>query len=177
MSTSLQGKTIAILATDGFEQVELTEPKQAVEQAGATTRLLSLKAGEIQGMHHDKEGDTFKVDGLVASARDHGITLVGPPPADNQWQARTEGAFAIEQFDLDWDPQIATCPAGQTSEGWIPDTHGGHDNVRIRFSLTHCKACPLKARCTPLCANDRETNATRKFILEGVRIRSCRCPP
>lgn len=68
MATSLQGKTIAILATNGFEQVELTEPRQAVERAGATTRLLSLKAGEIQGMHHDKKGDTFKVDGLVASA-------------------------------------------------------------------------------------------------------------
>lgn len=68
MATSLRGKTIAILATDGFEQVELTDPKQAVEQAGATTRLLSIKAGEIQGMHHDKKGDTFKVDGLVADA-------------------------------------------------------------------------------------------------------------
>ena len=52
MATSLQGKTIAILATNGFEQVELTEPRQAVERAGATTRLLSLKAGEIQGAYH-----------------------------------------------------------------------------------------------------------------------------
>jgi protease I len=68
MATPLRGKTIAILATDGFEQVELTEPKQAVEQAGATTRLLSLKTGEIQGMHHDKQGDTFKVDACVADA-------------------------------------------------------------------------------------------------------------
>ena len=68
MATSLRGKTIAILATDGFEQVELTDPKQAVEQAGATTRLISLKSGEIQGMHHDKKGDTFKVDALVADA-------------------------------------------------------------------------------------------------------------
>ena len=68
MASSLRGKTIAILATDGFEQVELTEPKQAVEQAGATTRILSLKDGEIQGMHHDKKGDTFKVDALVAHA-------------------------------------------------------------------------------------------------------------
>ena len=69
MSTTLQGKTIAILATDGFEQVELTDPKRAVEEAGATTRLLSLKTGQIQGMHHDKKGDTFPVDGLVADAR------------------------------------------------------------------------------------------------------------
>ena len=68
MGMSLRNKTIAILATDGFEQVELTEPKHAVEQAGATTRLLSLKSGEIQGMHHDKKGDMFKVDALVANA-------------------------------------------------------------------------------------------------------------
>ena len=68
MDMPLRNKTIAILATDGFEQVELTEPKQAVEQAGATTRLLSLKSGEIQGMHHDKKGDMFKVDALVANA-------------------------------------------------------------------------------------------------------------
>ena len=68
MSSTLQNKTVAILATDGFEQVELTEPKKAVEQAGATTRLLSIKDGEIQGMHHDKPGDKLKVDGLVADA-------------------------------------------------------------------------------------------------------------
>jgi protease I len=69
MTNTLRGKTIAILATDGFEQVELTEPKRAVEAAGATTRLLSLKTGQIQGMHHDKKGDTFPVDGRVADAK------------------------------------------------------------------------------------------------------------
>ncbi len=68
MSSTLQNKTVAILATDGVEQVELTEPKKAVEQAGATTRLLSIKDGEIQGMHHDKPGDRLKVDGRVADA-------------------------------------------------------------------------------------------------------------
>ena len=68
MSSALKNKTVAILATDGFEQVELTEPKKAVEQAGATTRLLSIKDGEIQGKHHAKKGDKLKVDGLVADA-------------------------------------------------------------------------------------------------------------
>lgn len=69
MATPLRDKIIAILATDGFEQVELTEPQRAVEQAGATTKLLSLEAGDIRGMHHDKQGDTFEVDGLVADAK------------------------------------------------------------------------------------------------------------
>lgn len=68
MDKKLENKTVAILATDGVEQVELTEPRKAVEEAGATVRLLSIKGGEIQGMHHDKPGDKLKVDGLVADA-------------------------------------------------------------------------------------------------------------
>ena len=68
MSNKLENRTVAILATDGVEQVELTEPRRAVEEAGATVRLLSIKDGEIQGMNHDKPGDKLKVDGLVADA-------------------------------------------------------------------------------------------------------------
>ena len=68
MSNKLENRTVAILATDGVEQVELTEPRKAVEEAGATVRLLSIKEGEIQGMNHDKPGDKLRVDGLVADA-------------------------------------------------------------------------------------------------------------
>ena len=49
MSANLQGKKVAILATDGFEQVELTGPKKALEDAGATVEVISPKAGEIKG--------------------------------------------------------------------------------------------------------------------------------
>ena len=55
MSDELQGKTIAILAADGVERVELERPRDAVEDAGATTELISLEAGEIQAMDHDLE--------------------------------------------------------------------------------------------------------------------------
>lgn len=68
MGKKLENRTVAILATDGVEQVELTEPRKAVEEAGATVRLLSIKEGEIQGMNHDKPGDRLRVDGLVADA-------------------------------------------------------------------------------------------------------------
>ncbi|MFC4376089.1 type 1 glutamine amidotransferase domain-containing protein [Nocardia halotolerans] len=64
---TLTGKRVAILATDGVEQVELVEPRSAVEDAGATTALLSLDSGSIQAMHHDVDkGDTFTVDQTVA---------------------------------------------------------------------------------------------------------------
>jgi protease I len=68
MATSLSGKTIAFLATDGVEQVELTEPWQAVQRAGGRPELVGLKAGEIKGVNHDEKGDSFSVDTSVGEA-------------------------------------------------------------------------------------------------------------
>lgn len=63
---NLTGQRIAVLAADGVEQVELVQPRSAVEDAGASTTLLSLKSGDIQAMNHDVEkGDTFRVDRVV----------------------------------------------------------------------------------------------------------------
>ena len=68
MGTELKGKRIAFLATDGVEQVELTEPWKAVERAGGTPELISLKSGTIQGFNHYDKGDTFPVDRTVQDA-------------------------------------------------------------------------------------------------------------
>ena len=59
---NLSGIRVAILVTDDFEQVELTEPKKALDQAGATTKIISPKPGQVQGMNHDVKADTFPVD-------------------------------------------------------------------------------------------------------------------
>jgi protease I len=67
MTTTLSGRKVAILAADGVEQVELVRPREAVEQAGASTELVSLEAGEIQATEHDiNPADTFPVDKVVA---------------------------------------------------------------------------------------------------------------
>jgi protease I len=69
MANELDGRTIAILAADGVEQVELEQPREAVQDAGAQTVLLSLQEGEIQAMNHDLEpADKFPVDREVAGA-------------------------------------------------------------------------------------------------------------
>jgi protease I len=62
MKDSLSGKRIAFLATDGVEQVELTEPKKALEDAGATTEIISPKSGEIKAWKLKEWGDKLKVD-------------------------------------------------------------------------------------------------------------------
>ncbi len=68
MAKQLTGKKIAILATDGFEQVELTEPKKALEEAGATTEVVSPKSGEIKGWKFTDWGEKVKVDKTLEQA-------------------------------------------------------------------------------------------------------------
>jgi protease I len=80
MPELLKGRKIAFLATDMFEQVELTEPWKAVERAGGTPELVSLAEGEIQGFQHYDKADMFRVDRAVedASADDYdGLVLPG----------------------------------------------------------------------------------------------------
>jgi protease I len=69
VADKLQGRRVAFLATDMVEQVELTEPWQAVKDEGATVELVSLEEGEIQGFNHYDKADKFKVDRTVEEAR------------------------------------------------------------------------------------------------------------
>lgn len=69
MQKDLTGRRIAILATDGFEQVEMTEPRKALEAAGAKTDLIAPETKDIQGMNHHEKGDKFPVDLELKSAK------------------------------------------------------------------------------------------------------------
>src|SRR5207237_10619664 len=69
MVRKLDGKKVAILVADGFEQVKLTKPREALAEAGAQTKIVSLKPGKIQGMNHADKGDKFNVDLTLDQAR------------------------------------------------------------------------------------------------------------
>ncbi|BAP42870.1 type 1 glutamine amidotransferase [Pseudomonas sp. 21LCFQ02] len=79
MSTSLQGKRVAFLVTDGFEQVELTGPQQALEAAGAATEILSSQSGQVKGWNHDQPADDFKVDRTFKQAAEQNYDAVVLP--------------------------------------------------------------------------------------------------
>jgi len=64
----LDGKTVAILVADGFEQVELTEPRKALEAAGARTQIISPADGKVKGWNHTQWGDIFPVDVPLSQA-------------------------------------------------------------------------------------------------------------
>jgi protease I len=65
----LDGKKVAILVTDEFEQVEMTKPREALEEAGAETKIVSPKSRQIQEMNHADKGDKFDVDIPLDQAR------------------------------------------------------------------------------------------------------------
>jgi len=76
----LDGIKVAILVTDDFEQVEMTEPRKALEHAGAKTFIVSPKSGRVVGFHHDQRGDLFDVDMTFDEAKPNnfdGILLPG----------------------------------------------------------------------------------------------------
>ena len=80
MAQQLNGKTVAILATDGFEQAELDAPKAALEKAGADVDVIAPQAGEIQGLKHMEKGSKVRVDHTLddVSAKDYdAIVLPG----------------------------------------------------------------------------------------------------
>jgi protease I len=113
----LTGKKVAILATDMFEQVELVEPRKAVEEAGAEVELVSLETGEIQGFDHYDQADKFTVDRAVAevSADDYDALLL-PGGVGNPDTLRTdEDAVAfVRSFFEQGKPVAAICHAPWT---------------------------------------------------------------
>lgn len=112
MSNKLEGKKIAFLATDGFEQVELTRPWDDIKNAGATVELISLEKGEIQGMHHDDKGDTFKVDKTIdeVNASDYnGLVLPGGVYNPDKLRMNEDAISFIKDFFKQHKPVSAIC--------------------------------------------------------------------
>jgi protease I len=114
MSNELQGRRVAVLATDGVEQVELTDPSDALRQAGADVELISLQKGEIQAFHHLDHGDTFLVDREVKSVNaDQYDALLLPGGVANPDQLRRDPAAVdfVRDFFEQGKPVAAICHA------------------------------------------------------------------
>ncbi len=103
---------VAFLATDMVEQVELTEPWRAVEEAGWTPRLVSLRRGEIQGFDHYDKADTFAVDETVADADPSAFdALVIPGGVGNPDELRTspDAVAFVRSFVESGKPIASIC--------------------------------------------------------------------
>jgi deglycase len=112
MSHDLTGRTIAILATDGFEQSELTEPRRALEEAGATSRVISPKSGTIRGWNHTDWGDEVTVDVALEQARPedyHGLVLPGGQINPDKLRIEPKAVAFVRDFFRAGKPVGAIC--------------------------------------------------------------------
>ena len=113
MADELHGKRIAILAADGVERVELEQPRQALQDAGATTELLSLHEGEIKARENDlDEAGTFPVDAVVksASADDYdALLLPGGTVNPDQLRVDKDAVSFVRDFVESGKPVAAIC--------------------------------------------------------------------
>lgn len=114
----IQGKTIAFLvAPEGIEQVELTEPWKAVEQAGGTPKLISTQQGRVQAFNHLDKADTFPVDavaGDVAASYFDGLVLPGGVANPDFLRTKPEAVRFVKEFFDAGKPVAAICHAPWT---------------------------------------------------------------
>ena len=117
MASELQGKKIALLATDGFEQAELLEPRKAMQEAGAQTVVISPKAGEIKGWDMKDWGATVAVDKELENANPNDYdALILPGGVINPDNLRMNPAAVnfIKQFVATGKPTAAICHGSWT---------------------------------------------------------------
>ncbi len=113
MADELNGKKLAVLAADGVEEVELVEPRKAVEHAGASSELLSLETADIQAMESDiNPTGTYPVDKLVADASvdDYdGLLLPGGTVNPDNLRADADAVAFVKAFVESGKPVAAIC--------------------------------------------------------------------
>ena len=112
MAKKLAGKKVAILVADGFEQVEMTKPREALEEAGAETKIVSVRGGQVQGMNHADKGDKFDVDLTLDDARPEdfdALMIPGGLMNPDQLRSTAEALQFTRHFFEEGKPVAAIC--------------------------------------------------------------------
>ena len=103
---------------------------------------------------HAADSGYASAEELIA-ARERGITLIGPLPADTSRQARA-GGYTADMFAIDWDAGQVTCPQGAVTGSWNPCRQHGTDVIVVRFPAPACRACPARDKCTTATRTGRQ---------------------
>ena len=108
---------------------------------------------------------------LVESQAKHGITLRGPTRPSPGWQGQVEGAYTIDQFEVDWAQQRVRCPQGKWSAAWWE--HGARTSCRpiiVEFALDDCRACPARTVCTRAQRRGRRVRLPPRAQYEALEV-------
>ena len=129
-------------------QVETTAaPAADGDATGPIHRALAAK--DLLPDVHIVDAGYIDAGLLVASLREHGVTLLGPVRGDYHRQAKEGKGFAASDFTVDWEQQRVTCPAGRLSASWTPvHDRSGRPKIKIKFAGADCMTCPHRLDCT-----------------------------
>lgn len=153
---------VSVLTTPATQQDVSTT--LSVHQALATKKYLPKE--------HLVDAGYIDADLLVEVERDYSLRLVGPPRGAKGWQTKEVDAFTAYDFDIDWEREQVSCPAGKTSASWNSYHQGGsypRDLIKVRFTTRDCRDCPLRARCTRSPQQPRTLNLQPKAAFEALR--------
>jgi DDE family transposase len=117
---------------------------------GAATPQLhaALQQRDLLPVAHSVDTGVLDADLFVKSRDDYDVDLLGPTRLDYHWQARAGAGFDAQHFQINWDQQHATCPAGKTSISWRPAVDNrGNAVVKVKFSSKDCRRCDHVAQC------------------------------
>ena len=110
--TTLKGKKVAFLLTDGFEQVEFTRPWEEIKNAGAEVKLISIKSGNVQGYNHRDKADLFPVDAEVTSVTAgefDALVLPGGAVNPDTLRMNKDAVDFVKEFFHQQKPVAAIC--------------------------------------------------------------------
>jgi transposase len=120
--------------------------------------------------HHLVDCGYTDAEILVGSAREYGVTIVGPMAADPSWQAREATGDDKSAFTIDWESHTATCPQGKQRRKWQPDTDvAGQEVIHIRFAKKDGQACAVRSACTRAKTEPRTLTVRTQSDHEGLQ--------
>ncbi len=150
----------------------LTTP--APQQDVSTTLDVHQALAAKQQLPKEHFVDTGYIDAdlLVVVKQTYGVQLVGPPRGAKGWQTKEPDAFTAYDFNIEWEREQVSCPAGKTSASWKTYQQGGRyprELVKVRFATADCRACPLRARCTRSPQQPKSLNLQPKVAFEALK--------
>lgn len=129
-----------------------------LSQRGHTPSEHLVDAGYTSGEH------------IETSARQYGIDLVGPVPADNSWQTQDAQAFGFSKFRINWAEKQAVCPQGKVSQHWHEEKGPrGKPTIQVQFRRSDCRACPVRTHCTRSATGSRTLTLHPQAVHEALQ--------
>jgi transposase len=143
----------------------------AVHEVNCTASVQEALAGlGLTPGEHLVDAGFVTAELLVSSRDERDIRLVGPPRKDASWQNRTEGAYGVEDFAIDWEAQRVRCPQGRLNASWKPYTEPGRPPyVSVRFGESDCRECPARPNCTRAAKQGRALRLPLREQYEALR--------